>query len=87
MPSCQAPKEPSVSWHRFRNLMVMVNLTFYAYLFGALEFLMSWIILQSCGEKYGGMAPKKPLISKVGKNEFQKKKTLHIPKLYSDVAF
>jgi hypothetical protein len=36
---------------------------------------MSWIILQACGEKkYGGMAPKKPLISKVGKNEFQKRK-------------
>jgi hypothetical protein len=55
--------------------MVMVNLTFYAYLSGAQEFMMSWIILQACGEKkYGGMAPKKPLISKVGKNEFQKRK-------------
>jgi hypothetical protein len=30
--------------------------------------------LQACVEKkYGGMAPKKPLISKVGENEFQKK--------------
>jgi hypothetical protein len=33
-----------------------------------------WIILQACVEKkYGGMAPKKPLISKVGENEFHKK--------------